>query len=234
MKNSPKFSLAKVARIVGIGAYGDYRSERRETDQYCKYDSDAADFDLDFTHLLGSCKSIEEYVRIHYIKNGPIVAIELGGPARKLFGKMDRTLFSRTAGFTLLDKRSDFEKNADEEICHDVITADVFYKSLLPDHSWSSVEEWVKENGQPMVIIERMVQGIDLIRSVELFMMIVSRWYSLLAPGGVIFLELPRPFEGADFNICRETLYTATIFKDASYIFDTLKSPPVMRIVKNI
>lgn len=174
------------------GAHDDSVSERTGTAKYEMYDSEATDFDAFFSEVIAPYGSIHDYAEAHYGgRSGELVGIEFGGPARKLFGELNRDrAFRRTAGFVLNDLRSNEEREADLKKGHDVVEADVFFKKGADGLSWHSVEEWTRKNGKPDIIVERMVQGIDLLRSADLYVAVIKRWLSQLSAGGTLFAEI--------------------------------------------
>ncbi|OGG53100.1 hypothetical protein A3C20_02880 [Candidatus Kaiserbacteria bacterium RIFCSPHIGHO2_02_FULL_55_25] len=189
-----KRRMSTHARVMLRGAEDDTFAERERADHYAYYDSSEQNFDAFFAEVLLPYKSIREYTEAHYgEKKGKMVAVEFGGPARKLFaGMTDHGLLGRSAGFVLHDARSDDEKARDSERHHSVIEADVFFKKGVAGLSWRTVEEWVRRNGKPDIAIERMVQGVDLIRRADLYVAIVKRWLSQLAERGTLLAEIPR------------------------------------------
>lgn len=189
-----KYHLGKSARILRHGATGDSVSERGSDIPYDFYDSNAESFDTFFSEVLAPYATIQDYAESYYgDKQGEALAVEFGGPARKLFGELNKeNFYRRTAGFVLNDLRTDSEKSDDETRHHDVVEADVFFKQGADGLSWHAVEEWTSRNGKPHLAIQRMVQGVDLIRRADLFAAIVKRWLSELADGGTLFAEIPR------------------------------------------
>lgn len=196
MKEAPKqkrFRLSTEARIIRQGSGDDLLSELKGKDRYDYYDSSAEDFNEFFSEVIAPYTSIREYVEAHYgTKEKTLVGIEYGGPARKLFSEIGaRGSLKRSAGFVLLDRRTDEDKIRDIAERHDVVEADVFFRKGAHGLSWNTVEEWVAQNGRPHLAIERMVQGVDLIRRADLFVPIAKRWLSQLAPQGTLIGEIP-------------------------------------------
>lgn len=188
-----KRSLATFARIVKSGAESDRGSEQDGLHLYDFYDSDAESFDEFFSEVIAPYPSIQKYVESRYgIESESLVGIELGGPARKLFSEIGaQGNFRRTAGFVLHDGRNPKEARTDAENRHDVVEADVFFRQGVGDLSWRDVEEWTSQYGKADIAIQRMVQGVDLIREPKLYDMIVKRWMTQLAPGGTLLTEVP-------------------------------------------
>ncbi len=197
MKQDPEYKkrrMATHARILRGGAEGDAASERAGTDRYEFYDSDGESFDKFFADVLIPYGSIRDYLEAHYsAKRGEAVGIEFGGSARKLFRELNRdALFHKTVGFVLNDKRTEAERLEDSGRHHDIVEADVFFNDGAEGLSWRTVEAWVRDNGKPDIIIERMVQGIDLVRKADLYVAIVKRWLSQLSEGGTLLAEIPK------------------------------------------
>lgn len=189
-----KRRVGLLARILRSGAEGDGTAEREGVPIYQIYDSEAKEFDSFFGEVLAQHGTIRNYVEAHYdSRKGDLVAAEFGGPARRLCAELNRDgMFKRTAGFVLFDQRDPEQRSEDAQRRHDVVEADVFFKDGAGGLSWRSVEEWVRDNGKPDIIIERMVQGIDLVRQADLFMAIVKRWLSQLAGHGTLLAEIPK------------------------------------------
>jgi hypothetical protein len=188
-----KYRRTTHGRIIRSGAEGDLGAERERADHYAYYDSSEENFDSFFADVLAPYGRIRDYIEAHYgEKNGALVAVEFGGPARKLFAGMTTDgLLGRSAGFVLHDARSADDKTQDAQRRHDVVEADVFFKDGADGLSWHTVEEWVARNGKPHIAIERMVQGVDLIRRADLYVAIVKRWLSQLAEHGTLLAEIP-------------------------------------------
>lgn len=180
------------AAVLRQGARDDAAAERVGKSTYEIYDSPAQDFDEFFGEVLAPYATIRDYAEAHYgARKGELVAAEFGGSARKLFGDLNQDgSFRHTVGFVLHDSRSKQERLVDLQRGHDVVEADVFFKDGARGISWHTVEEWTQDNGKPNIIIERMVQGIDLLRSADLYVAVVKRWLSQLAPGGTLLAEI--------------------------------------------
>lgn len=218
-------------RIIRGGAEGDLRSERERSERYEFSDSDTASFDTAFGKVIAPHASIEAYMASEHKESGEgMIAIELGGSARALFRGMRASKFARTGGFTLLDRRTEEEKSEDAARSHDVIEADVFFNEGAGGRSWKDVEHWIHEHGKPVLIIERMVQGIDLIRRADLFADIVARWYSLIERGGTMLIEIPRPLTPDQIKELEGILRGSDHFKGCEMVIDTSGKPKVMLI----
>jgi hypothetical protein len=194
MKERPdKLRIGRVARIMRHGAHDDSVAEREGIDFYAYYDSPLASFDRHFEGVLAPYGGIKHYAEEMYeAKRGEAIAVEFGGTARKLFGELNRDgMFKRTAGFVLNDIRSDAERAEDSARNHDVIEADAFFKNGADGLSWHTIEEWTQKNGKPDLIIERMVQGMQLVRRAEIFVALTKRWLSQLEEGGTLLAEIP-------------------------------------------
>lgn len=189
-----KYRLSTHARILREGGSGDSVSERSGDTLYDFYDSDAESFDTFFSEVLAPYATIQDYAEAYYgVKRGEALAAEFGGPARALFRELNKdNFYQKTVGFVLNDLRTDSEKVEDESHSHEVVEADVFLKKGADGLSWHAVEEWTKRNGKPDIGIERMVQGVDLIRRADFFVAIVKRWISQLSEGGTLLVEIPR------------------------------------------
>ena len=187
-----KRNVARNALILRAGAEGDSVSEREGTSNYDTYDSEPESFDAFFDEVIAPYDGIRDYAEVEYgSRKGELVAAEFGGPARKLFGELNRGhMFRRTAGFVLNDLRNDAERDADSKNGHDVVEADVFFKYGADGLSWHAVEEWTSKNGKPDIIFERMIQGVQLLRRADLYVAIVKRWLSQLSEGGTLFAEI--------------------------------------------
>jgi hypothetical protein len=188
------------AHIVREGAIGDAARERTgDLSFYDTYDSPAQSFDDYFAEVLTPYRTLREYVEAHYGSNkGEGTAVEFGGPGRKLFADLnDKKLFRRTAGFVLHDPRNNLERQMDVARGHDVIEADVFFDEGAAGLSWRTVEEWIRKNGRPLFTVERMVQGIDLVRRADLYMHFTQQWLSQLPESGTLLAEISKkmPFE---------------------------------------
>jgi hypothetical protein len=169
-------------------------AEQKGKDLYDFYDSTAENFDEFFSEVLAPHSSIREYVEAHYgTEKESLVGVEYGGPARKLFSAIGASgSLKRSAGFVLHDQRTHEDRANDTEGRHDVVEADVFFRKGVHGLSWNTVEQWVGENGKPDIAIQRMVQGVDLIRRGDLYAAIAKRWLSQVAPGGTLLAEIPR------------------------------------------
>lgn len=216
-----KFRRTTVARIIRSGAEGDAASERKGLMFYDHWDSDARNFDAFFQDVLIPFKTIKEYMEATYEKKkGQLIGAELGGPARKLFqGLNEDHLFDHTVGFVLHDHRNSDERDVDTARYHDVIEADVFFKDGADGLSWRTVEEWVSKHGKPDLVVERMVQGIDLIRRADIFAAIVSRWHSVLAEGGTMLLEVPKPMSADQLAELQRALEWSPKFVGSEFKF---------------
>jgi len=220
--NENRYRLSRVARIVRRGAEGDAHAEREGVGFYDHWDSDIANFDAFFAGVLKPFKSIGEYVASNYEKRkGQLIGVEFGGPARKLFQDLNvENIFSHSAGFVLRDHRSEAEKHQDIERHHEVVESDVFFKDGAHELSWRSVEKWFSEHGRPDLIIERMVQGIDLIRRPDLFAAIVSRWHAVLSDDGTMLVEVPKVFTAGQLAKLQQIFEQSPKFADSELKFD--------------
>lgn len=196
MKEKPekKYRLGTSARIVKRGAMDDALMEFKGADHYERYDSSTESFDEFFKDVLAPYATIRDYVEAYYgVEKGVLVGVEYGGPARQLFeGLNSDKIFRKTVGFTLIDRRDEQEHAQDTLNDHDVVEADVFFKDGVGGLSWRTVEEWTKTNGKPDIAIERMVQGVDLIRRADLFVAILKRWLSQISDHGTLLAEIPK------------------------------------------
>jgi hypothetical protein len=179
-------------------AKNSYDMKRLNAFEY--YDSPIESYERDFAEVLKPYKGFNEFIKANYSgleysrKKGDLVGIELGGPGVKLFDGFEWDTFSKTAGFTL--------KKLPEhvgDLNHEVIEADVFSKQKKGKRSWVKVIDWVRKNGQPDFIIERMVGPLFEIREPKLFLLILDRWYRILAPNGSMFIEVPKKINGLNF-----------------------------------
>lgn len=186
-------SLATFARTVRSGAESDKSAEKDGVPLYDFYDSDAESFDEFFSEVIAPYPSIQRYIESRYgVDAESLVGIELGGPARKLFGEIGaHGIFRRTAGFVLHDGRTSQDAQRDAENRHDIVEADVFFRQGAEGLSWREVEDWTAQHGKADIAIQRMVQGVDLIRDARLYFMITKRWMTLLSPGGTLLAEVP-------------------------------------------
>jgi hypothetical protein len=188
-----KFRIGRVARVMRHGAHSDSVAERKGTNFYEFYDSPLESFDAHFEGVLAPYGGIRHYAESLYgAKTGDAIAVEFGGSARALFADLNQDgMFKRTAGFALNDLRSDAERAEDEQRHHDVVEADVFFKKGADSLSWHTVDDWTKKYGKPDLIIERMVQGMHMVRRAELFVALTKRWLSQLEEGGTLLAEIP-------------------------------------------
>lgn len=163
------------------------------------YDSPLAEYDRSFKDVLEG-KTFQQFIETHYTdKQGNLVGMELGGPGHNLFQGFKEGLFRETVGVTLNDIRKESDKKEDVTRNHQVIEADVFLRKpqmkgyeQFPVRQFRTIEDWVKQHGNPDIIIERMLGGLDMIRRKEIFLSILDRWYTLLSDEGTIFFEAPR------------------------------------------
>jgi hypothetical protein len=163
------------------------------------YDSRLHSYEADFQDLIAPHSSLLDFISDKYNKKlGDLVAIELGGPGVNLFSDLDPDgkVFRKTAGFTLfkLPEHFDLENN------HEVVEADVLQRRGGNKLSFSMVEDWVKQNGKPDLIIERMVGPLHMIKSYKVFLQILDRWYKLLKDGGTMFIEIPKGMRDIDYD----------------------------------
>jgi hypothetical protein len=101
-------------------------------------------------------------------------------------------IFKKTAGFTLNNFSDSETKN------HEVVEADVFFKSTLWEKSYLDVQNWVSQNGKVDILIERMVGPLFLIRDPNLLYLLLDRWILLLNNFGTAFIQLPQKLTDAD------------------------------------
>lgn len=169
------------------------------TEYWDVYDSSCKEFERNFKEVLPA-GGFQEFIDTHYgNKKGSLIAMELGGPASKLFEGFEPNIFKETVGVSLNDLRTDKQKASDEKRHHNVLEADVFSirpnlkgYGTYPARQWATVKKWTEEHGRPDIIIERMLGGIDMVRRKKIFLAILNRWYKLLAPEGTIFFEAPK------------------------------------------
>jgi hypothetical protein len=195
MKENPdkKLRIGRVARVMRRAAHEETMVERDGIDHYDHYDSPLESFDRHFSGVLAPYSGIRHYAEdIYGAKRGEAVAVEFGGPARALFANLNQDgMFKQTAGFVLNDLRSGEERMEDAQRHHDVVEADVFFKKGAHGLSWHTIDEWTKMHGKPDLIIERMVQGMHMVRRAELFVALAKRWLSQLEEGGTLLAEIP-------------------------------------------
>lgn len=172
-------------------AEGERQGTTFETYEY--YDSPIETYEEHFHTLIVPHRTIADFVTATYAeKIGSLVGIELGGPARRLFRGFPQGCFKNTAGFTLTDQRTSEERRDDSARGHEVIEADVFFKSGPDGNSFKAVQEWIKDHGGADIIIERMVGPLDMIRDASIFQALLTRWYPLAGARGTLLLQVPR------------------------------------------
>jgi len=191
-------------RLMGYEAVSAYHN-------YEYYDSSIEKFNRDFANIMAGEVYLQDFVKHQYTnKVGVMRAMELGGPARRLFLQgFTPGIFSATAGVVLQDIRTEDEQVRDAKHNHDVISANVFTKDGDPKFpGWNTVEEWVDKHGKPDLLIERMVGPLHDVHSTDAFVAILSRWFSLLNEKGTIFFEVPRKFRTLYPDELDSILYT--------------------------
>jgi len=199
-KKSPVRSNLRFLNNATIGstnteshAKNNYDMRRLNAFEY--YDSPIESYERDFAEVLKPYKNFSEYIKGNYgEKKGDLIGIELGGPGVNLFDGFEWDTFSKTAGFTL-KKLPEYKV----DLNHEVIEADVFSRNQKSERSWTQVIDWVRKNGRPDFIVERMVGPLFEIREAKLFLLILDRWYRILSDGGSMFIEVPKKLNGVNF-----------------------------------
>ncbi len=139
-----------------------------------------------FAAVLPDARNIKNYIEETFgNKKGQTVGLELGGIGSQLFSEFSPGFFHKTFGVTLIDNRYLYPRLV-ENTNHEVIEGDVFSEATV---------ENVKTQlplKQADVIFEGMVGALVCLPSrFDFFAGSASRWYKLLADGGLAFLELP-------------------------------------------
>ncbi len=163
------------------------------------YDAPLDEFNRSFKKSLPE-GGFQAFVDMYYKeRKGQLIGMELGGPGSNFFGGFDEGTFKETVGVTLNDLRETNQKEADDSRHHSIIEADVFSikphaegYEYFPARQWRTVKEWVQTHGQPDMIVERMLGPMNHIKRKEIFLAILDRWYTLLAPEGTIFFGGPK------------------------------------------
>ncbi len=119
------------------------------------------------------------------------VAVEFGGPGRKLFRDFDG-FFDQTIGVCYTDMGQGTEdedfKRTDEEDNHSVLEGDIL--DFTKSGTYSKLSE--KLNGQGVdFIISRMVGGLDHIQIKPPILLdrVIREWYSILNEGGIMLIQ---------------------------------------------
>jgi hypothetical protein len=187
------------AKILESGTRVSKQTEARSTDRvdlmeqnrFEYYDSQIESYEFDFGEFLKEyAGSFALYLKVNYPdKLGNLVGMELGGPGIRFFEGLDwsRNIFRRTVGITLQILKEHIHKPGN----HDLVEADVFLNKRNAILSWRKILEWVKQNGRPDFIIQRMVGPLFIIRSPRLFILFLERWYRILNDEGTMFIEIP-------------------------------------------
>jgi len=158
------------------------------------YDSEIDSYEESFKKVLEPDENFNEFLKRNYsTKIGKLIGMELGGPGVNFFKGIEWDIFKKTVGFTL----KKLPEHAGQ-INHEVVEADVFSKIYKPfefERSWTEILKWVKANGRPDFIIERMVGPLFSIRKPKFFLIILDRWYRILNEEGSMFIEVPKDFK---------------------------------------
>lgn len=169
-------------------------TEREQRGAYCigrhyeYYNSPLQSYSTTFAETL-SGRNLDDYLLATYEnKKGELVGMELGGTGTKLFSEMPEGLFRKSVGICLASPKESNQGSNN----HEVIEADMF--SRMPAHhnlqNYTAIEKWIRENGKPDFIIERAVKPMEQI-SEDYAILLLKRWYKLLAPEGTIFIDFP-------------------------------------------
>lgn len=140
-------------------------------------------------------KNLRSYVEtVLADRRGHAVGIDLGGPGRRVFSRRNwfrgfrRGFFERSLGLTLVDHRSEIEKLEDTMVGHDILEG-----NLLNPESGKIIERWLSGR-KADVIFERLAGGLAYEGTPADPYLILDRvqsWYSMLAPNGLMFLQVP-------------------------------------------
>lgn len=145
----------------------------------------------------GQEKSMRAYIEsVLHERAGKANGIEFGGIGVQLFGDFSDGFFARTAGVTLADERYTnkghpmFEEYMDlQPKSHRVFEGDMFDGA-----TYEYLEEYFR-NEKVDFIIERLGKGTEhTSKDPYEVARLVSKWYSLLNEGGVMFLQVPVVF----------------------------------------
>lgn len=191
LKHSLRMLNERTDEALQKELYSKNRRDLMDRNRFDYYDSEASSYEWDFKNLLTPYSTFNEYIKSVYSERlGSLVGVEFGGPGIEFFKSIEENVFKKTAGFTLrsLPEHENTSK-------HEIIDADVFSKITnrnIFERSWANVEEWIKENGKPDFIVERMVGPLMGIRSPQVFLLIFDRWYGILNDEGSMFIEIPK------------------------------------------
>jgi len=166
-------------------------------------DSDLSNMLDDFGGVLPPLSYIEHqcnYARIiepiFEKKNGQVVLLEMGGPARELAESFSKNFLKKSAGCTLkkgLSKEMKHKKVHN----HTIIIGDMFLQKTK-----EKIDKWL-DGDKVDILIERMQAGLDLIpRNGVWIWKQFNDWYKMVNEGGIMLIQT----YSTPFSSCRSDL----------------------------
>ena len=127
-------------------------------------------------------------------KRGKAVGVEFGGIGVKVFSEFPPGFFKKSIGMTLLDHRTESEKQLDLYKVNHGFPHQVLERNMLESSSYRELEK-ILAGDKVDFIVERLELGLSAIpQELVTVSSILERWYNLLNEGGVMMVQVPGMF----------------------------------------